>query len=1003
MSTPPEFLSDEARRQIRQQQEAQGESESDTQDTDETTSPTPDDSPTSPIEFGVADPDDVPEPGAGSTDSTGNGDGSAGRSPKEGQSKTSPTPIGTPPDPDSGPVPDDVVSDPARRQIEQQRAQGESETSTESTQDTTQDRMEEVEKAQIDQQEPTQITDSSATDQKDEERGSTGQDTGADADAIGGVDSGATGTSGASPSLEQSTSSATQEQIEAKKDQTSISEGEAEGLAQERESKSTEEESPSGGPPVFDQSGDIENLEDESTSSQSQTPGPTTAPEDTDVTQSQTGGEPARTDSGNDVVDAGADVVSDVVDAAPDAIGEGYDATTDVVGEGYGTVSDAIQDSQLAQATGTSIDALAKIEEQAGEPITGAPGDVESTLGSGVQGVESTFEQAADFTKENVVPGVAENLPGGEQLSGIYEQGLDALTESTIGAPAEIVRAGETATEAGEFTAKQIEEEGVTEGLGEAGSAAATTVGQAGSQVTQAAKQDPVGFGAQLLGGAAGGLLTGTAASRAIGTGVRKGVDIKRTAGGEKIDVEDLTNKETVDSFEGKTNDPDARFPGANDPDLYKSDPEQAVRRQADEMTPKQIEEQFQKAGVEEGTTLKKGIETDPKGPGTRGFQTQEGGYESPGAFVGPELSPNFLGISGESSYSLKPGLPDFGNKPTGVLAKTDVEAPEADGLTGLREEIIERSGETTAVTKPAGQVNTGEIEAIIPPGAQFTNIGDSGVLRRVGIGSDYYTEVSGRRVPLRLVKPEGDADIDASDADIDSGQTLAEIAERPRSAQDSPLPTSPGFGSSQSGASLSPETAVSDMGLSQTSQPPTESSDSGAGETGPTIPSSEPTTSPSPPMSSPTSPFEESMTDAPPVSPPTTTPPSSSEPSPGGSEPPVSPPSSSEPSPGGSEPPVSPPTEPPSQPPSDTPTTPPSSPSGRPPGSGVPSPPSIPPSSISPPPTEPPTKPPRLDYGDSDDSDEKQTRIPSKLFEDVFENPVVGAREALDFDPLED
>jgi len=43
------------------------------------------------------------------------------------------------------------------------------------------------------------------------------------------------------------------------------------------------------------------------------------------------------------------------------------------------------------------------------------------------------------------------------------------------------------------------------------------------------------------------------------------------------------------------------------------------------------------------------------------------------------------------------------------------------------------------------------------------------------------------------------------------------------------------------------------------------------------------------------------------------------------------------------------------------------------------------------------------LDYGDSDDSDEKQTRIPSKLFEDVFENPVVGAREALDFDPLED
>jgi len=330
------------------------------------------------------------------------------------------------------------------------------------------------------------------------------------------------------------------------------------------------------------------------------------------------------------------------------------------------------------------------------------------------------------------------------------------------------IQTAETAVEVGQSTPGAVDEYGAAT----VGSTFAGVGAAAGGSMLRDAKSDPIEFGS----GAVFGYVTGAAAGRAagkVGRGVR---DRVRTAGGSKVDAGDLAGEDVLrytdtDGAEG------TQFPGARDPDTYRSDPATAVREQADEFTPDEVSDFFEQQGVEEGTVMKKALDTEPEGPGRgrsdTGFTSApdevdgEFDYETPGSFFGPELSPNFLRVGGgEASFSPVPGLPDFGNKPTGVLARTDVEAPDADTLDEFNREMMDNVGDTTARTKPAGEGSVGEAEAVVPPGAEFESVGSGGlrgVGRRFGIGSDFYTEVDGRRVPLRTVAPSDrtpDADV---------------------------------------------------------------------------------------------------------------------------------------------------------------------------------------------------------------------------------------------------
>ena len=380
-----------------------------------------------------------------------------------------------------------------------------------------------------------------------------------------------------------------------------------------------------------------------------------------------------------------------------------------------------------------------------------------------------------------------------------------------------LASAGETAAEVTEevlvdtanpTTENIIEEEGVAATLGAAGTAADVAASQLGQQI----QNNP----ARLAGQVAGGVVTGAAAGRVAGRVGRGARDRIRTAGAERIPLEDVANQDVIDFVESG-GERGERFPGARDPDQFQTDPAEAVRQQADDFTPEQIREQFEDAGIEQGTDVKKALGVEPEGPdGDRGFESapdetaDDFAYETPGSFVGPEVSPNFLGIESRSSFSFRPGLPDTGNNPTAVVARTDVENPDAGSLREFNREMVDREGETTARPKPASEVNPGEIEAVIPPGARFREVGDGGVsLPGVGrVGADFFTEVDGRRVPIRTVAPEDRVDAASGstrgltdflsdergqlggrpDSAL-SARQLDEIAERVETPTDRPLP----------------------------------------------------------------------------------------------------------------------------------------------------------------------------------------------------------------------
>lgn len=499
-------------------------------------------------------------------------------------------------------------------------------------------------------------------------------------------------------------------------------------------------------------------------------------------------------------------------------------------GGGLGVYADAILgppgtlESEAGYAVSDPVDA-----------IFGSPGSIESGAGDIAYGVRDASAGAADFVSETVVepaapyigeaaesvplqttiiapvPGdggdvniggagttqSAEQMVGadetgdgpetvaGEAAESFAEYGGRTAVQSTVGLPAGVVETGGLAAGAGEFTATQIEEQGVVEGV-ETSAQAGYQFGSGAAQTAiDFAQEEPAGFAGALAGGAVASVATGAAAGRAVSATASRAGPRVRTLGGERVDIEDLASERVVSGRE--------RFPGAADPDLYRTSPAQAVRQQATEYTPDPIMQQFERAGVTEGAPLTKALDVEPEGPGrgraAQGFRSvgdetgidadeitprmtrskTEGAftYENPGAFVGPETSPHFLGDVGESAsrgFSLRPGLPSLGEQPTATIIRTEVRKPDADTQLQFAREMARREGETTARTKPAGseQLNPDEIEAAIPAGAEFVDVGGSGpvrnTLRRVGVGSDFYTEVQGERVPVRLAAPESEA-----------------------------------------------------------------------------------------------------------------------------------------------------------------------------------------------------------------------------------------------------
>lgn len=474
--------------------------------------------------------------------------------------------------------------------------------------------------------------------------------------------------------------------------------------------------------------------------------------------------------------------------------------------------------------------AEAAIDPEVQESLTQGRGiftdeQVAATLRRGRQRREffGVAEEASDF-----VGGVT-----GSETAADLAYGVGRFPGELAAAPSYGAYALDIGTEAIPNLPRTIREEGAADTV-------QTILGtgqRIGASTVRDVKQDPV----RAIGTIGAEVATGAIAGRALGIAGRAARQRVRTAGATEVDLGDITQESVVRNIETGGVEGE-RFPGAENPTLYETEPAEAVRQQAVGRTPDVIEQRFRERGIDGGVTLKKALDVEPEGPSrTRrvgGLETQEGSYESPGSFAGPELSPNFLRVGDRRArFSLRPGLPSLGGRPTGALIRTDVEGSTSTTLDEFNQELLSRSGETTARTKPAGEVSPGEIEAVIPPEARFADIGGSrrrNLLRRLGIGSDFYTEVSGQRVPLRPVAPEADvggrsqrtlqdfiaderAQVGADAPGTTRTFTLDELSRRADGeAVDRPLPTfTPGGPSEDMGDTSEPRSPIDFAGVS--------------------------------------------------------------------------------------------------------------------------------------------------------------------------------------------
>jgi len=371
---------------------------------------------------------------------------------------------------------------------------------------------------------------------------------------------------------------------------------------------------------------------------------------------------------------------------------------------------------------------------------------------------------------------------------------------------------------------------------GQVGTAAAGV----GAATVESARENPRQTAADVLTGV--GLSVG--GGLALGRGARLARARARTAGATDVEPTDLAGEDVIDTF-----DPDVevesgqRFPPFRDPDVDPETQREAFAEQSAQFTPEEITERFGGDPPEDAVDAVKALDVEPEGEaGGRGFQAPESDteaaeeFESVGTSVGPELSPNFLRVGDRPEFRLRPGLPSLGGQPTAAIIRTELTDTDAPNLDRLNQELLEaeEAGDVTARTLPPDEFSPGEAEAVLPPGAVFEQVGDAGVLRQVGVGSDLATDVAGARVPIRLFR---DPDLDVDDAatlgddvrDFDLDElsdeidgdlvTASELRRRARGggrAVDRPAPVGPFSISGRSRASESDGRQASAVGLSE-------------------------------------------------------------------------------------------------------------------------------------------------------------------------------------------
>lgn len=720
-------------------------------------------------------------------------------------------------------------------------------------------------------------------------------------------------------------------------------------------------------------------------------------------------------------VDRASGTVDDVASGVSRSAGEVADAGRDQVdhaADTYGEMGRELQEGDVGGAVDTAVGSTGETFDNAARAADAAAGSTDEYVGS----AEVNTEISDDLTRGGVLSETANDNSGlvsgftyepfGPDAPGLdfSEEGFRRASESVdsvkdsfddndpvtvmgsdapervlqgaagagvdlLNAPSHIMMA-ETGIEVAQNAPGEIQEHG----FGEVAETATGVGAAVGGAMAREAKQNPLEFGS----GTAFGFVTGVGLGRAASKAGKAADSARMRAGKQKVDMEDVTNPDTIDYYEGRNTDSENLFPGFDS--RSGEAPDETIRRQGEEYTPDEVKQDLGPTAEDE-TYLTHMTNYDFDQSFEAGVPKSRPSDPDNAMFWGPEGSPNFAGFDpGEGTStgmfsSLKPRLPrksDFTADTNDALMsrmRVDVEPDRVGNEKSTRADpsgpedfnddgqlvtpgdeshfLSEEAEQGTAYVRNQNNRNLGEAETVVPGGSEFREL-----------SSDYYSELGGELVNVRLFDPV-DADrrgpIDETggvlDSDIDDGGVVDEtggavktydeiVRESGRSNSPEGTPVAPTFttgtegGASSAGGQgpVDPGTyggPVDELGgfgrgfyddVGTSSQPGTSS---GGGNT------------PSPPPTSP--PLDEFGPTSPTNSPPTSDPPSSGPPS---SPPmdefgPTSPPSST----------------PPSDPPSSGPTSmpfdelgPSSPPGSTPPSSGGPS---------SPPGSPPPWSPP--------------------------------------------
>jgi gas vesicle protein len=785
--------------------------------------------------------------------------------------------------------------------------------------------------------------------------------------------------------------------------------------------------------------------------------------------------------SADRAVDQATETADDVASGVSRSAGEVADATRDQVDHAtdtYGEMGRELQDGDVGAAVDTAVESTGETYDNLARAGDAAAGSTDEYVGS----AEVNTDVSDDLTRggflsenRNDNSGLLPGEVGGVNLS---EQGLrstagdindvkksfdenEPVTFMGSDAPERVLQGAagagvdflnfpqhalmlETGAEVAQNAPGEIQEHG----FGEVAETATGVGAAVGGAMAREAESNPLEFAS----GTAFGFVTGAGIGKAASKAGKAADSARLRAGKQKVDMDEVTNPDTIDYYEGRNTDSENLFPGFDS--RSGEAPDETIRRQGEEYTPDEVKEELGPAAEDE-TYLTHMTNYDFDQSFEAGVPKSRPSDPDNAMFWGPEGSPNFAGFDpGEGTStglfsSLKPRLPrksDFTADTNDALMsrmRVDVEPDRVGNEKATRADpsgaddfndrgelvtpgdeshfLSEEAEQGTAYVRNQNNRNLGEAETVVPGGSEFREL-----------SSDYYSELGGELVNVRLFDPV-DADrrgpIDesggVSDADIGGGgivdetggarKTYAEIvSESGRQSSPEGTPVLPPFTTGTGGQPAGSGSSESDGGPSS---PPLDefgptspigSPPSSGGPSSPPLdefgPSSPPSSGPSsPPSSGPSSPPSSGPPSSPPLdefgpTSPTGSPPSSGGPSSPpldefGPTSPTSPPGSSGPS---SPPSSGPPSSPPGSPP---PWSPPGSYGG---GSSTSSPgsPSGPGGSsggVGPSPFDPTQQQRRRDFDDERKKDEEEfTRPAYGQFDVAFQNPIASGAQVL-------